>query len=160
MDTYCYRKDTRDLFIDVFKPEGATAPLPGIVFFFGGGWVNGTREQFKPFARDLAEHGMLAAVADYRIKSIDATDPPACVTDGKSAIRWMRAHADEIGLDGDAILAKAESPEVGQVIADNHALAKEMQISGTPTFVMNDMMLRGYLPYDGMAQRLAMVRGE
>ena len=79
---------------------------------------------------------------------------------GKPSKGNLRGIADDLGLDGDAILAKAESPEVGQVIAGNHALAKEMQISGTPTFVMNDMMLRGYLPYDGMVQRLAMVRGE
>ena len=79
---------------------------------------------------------------------------------GKPSKGNLKGIAEELGLDGDAILAKAESPEVGQVIAENHALAKEMQISGTPTFVMNDMMLRGYLPYDGMVQRLAMVRGE
>jgi protein-disulfide isomerase len=72
----------------------------------------------------------------------------------------LRAIADDLGLDADAIMATAGSDEVSRVIAENHALAKKMQISGTPTFVMNDMMLRGYLPYDGMVERLAMVRGE
>lgn len=96
---FIYRNNERPLHIDVFRPEQATDPLPGIVFFFGGGWVNGHRQQFVPFARHLAERGMLAAVADYRIRSIDQTDPTCCVMDGKSVMRFMRQHADEMGLD-------------------------------------------------------------
>ena len=79
---------------------------------------------------------------------------------GKPSPGNLKKIASDIGLDAAAIMAKAQSDEVSKVIAENRALAQEMQISGTPTFVMNDMMLRGYLPYDGMVQRLAMVRGE
>lgn len=62
------------------------------------------------------------------------------------------ALASDAGLEGEPILEKMDSPEVDAIIAKNHALAQRLQISGTPTFVVGDQMLRGYLPYDGMQQ--------
>jgi protein-disulfide isomerase len=44
------------------------------------------------------------------------------------------------------------SAAVDKVIADNHALGQRLAISGTPSFVMGDQMLRGYLPQDAMQQ--------
>ena len=62
--------------------------------------------------------------------------------------------ADSLGLDAPAIIAEMNSDAVTQVIAANHALGQRMQISGTPSFVMGDQMLRGYLAQDAM-QRIA-----
>ncbi|WP_375553589.1 DsbA family protein [Roseovarius mucosus] len=62
--------------------------------------------------------------------------------------------ANSLGLDAPAIIAEMNSDAVTQVIAANHALGQRMQISGTPSFVMGDQMLRGYLPQDAM-QRIA-----
>ena len=62
------------------------------------------------------------------------------------------ALASDLDLDGDAILAKMDAPEIDAILAENRALAGRLQISGTPTFVVGDQMLRGYLPYDGMKQ--------
>lgn len=58
--------------------------------------------------------------------------------------------ADDLALDGAAILARMADPAVDTVIAANHQLAQRLAISGTPTFVMPDRMLRGYLPLDAM----------
>ncbi len=66
----------------------------------------------------------------------------------------------EQGLDSDAIVARMDSDEVSRVIAENHQLAEALQISGTPTFVLGDTMLRGYVPLDGMREILADVRAE
>ena len=60
------------------------------------------------------------------------------------------ALAKELGLDADAILAKEDSPEIDAIIAENHALGERLQINGTPTFVVGDQLLRGYLPLEGM----------
>ncbi|MFV0359812.1 DsbA family protein [Tropicimonas sp.] len=60
--------------------------------------------------------------------------------------------ADRLGLDGEAIVAAMESPEIDAIIAENHALGQRMQISGTPTFVVGGQLLRGYLPYEDMQQ--------
>lgn len=68
--------------------------------------------------------------------------------------------ATDLGHDPAPIMAKMPTDEVMSVIATNHALADAMEISGTPTFVMKDTMLRGYVPLEGMQQILAGVRQE
>ena len=92
------------------------SPVPGIVFFFGGGWISGTPEQFFPHCRYLSERGMVAASAEYRIRDSHGTDPAACVRDGKSALTWLFAHAEEFGIDADQLLAGGGSAG-GQVAA-------------------------------------------
>ena len=71
----------------------------------------------------------------------------------------LSAFADDLGLDAAPILARMEAPEVTKVIEDNHALAQRMQISGTPTFVMGEQMVRGYIPLAHMQQVVAEERG-
>ena len=78
---------------------------PAIVFFFGGGWNGGTPTQFEQHSRYLAARGMVAAVADYRVKSRQGTDPRACVADGKSAVRYLRKHAKRLGIDPNRLAA-------------------------------------------------------
>ena len=58
--------------------------------------------------------------------------------------------ADSLGLDANAIVAAMDSDAVSEVIAANHALGQRLQISGTPSFVMGEQMLRGFLPQDAM----------
>jgi len=64
-----------------------------------------------------------------------------------------------LGLDSDAIIAHMNSDEVSQEIAETRALAQRLQITGTPTFVVQDDMLRGYLPLADMRQLVAQKRG-
>ncbi len=82
---------------------------PAIVFFFGGGWKQGSYTQFVPQADYFASRGMVAACADYRIASIHRTTPDKCVEDAKAAIRWIRGHASEWGVDPDRIVAAGGS---------------------------------------------------
>jgi len=72
---------------------------PGIVFFFGGGWNGGSPSQFYPHCEYLASRGMVAIAAEYRVARKHGTSPRECVKDGKSAMRWVRAHAGELGID-------------------------------------------------------------
>src|SRR5208283_3340707 len=82
---------------------------PAIVFFFGGGWTNGDVKQFEPQAKYFASRGMVAARADYRVKSRHGVEPDACVEDGKSAMRWLRQNAVMLGVDPDRIVASGGS---------------------------------------------------
>lgn len=106
------------LHLHVFNPAGHTATdqRPAIVFFFGGGWINGSPDQFFRQSRYLADRGMVAISAEYRIRSKHGTDPRACVQDGRSAMRWVRAHAQELGIDPERIAAGGGSAG-GQVAA-------------------------------------------
>jgi len=99
------------LSIHVHFPEdwNASDERPAIVFFFGGGWRSGTVEQFRPQAEYLASRGMVAARADYRVKSRHNVTPDKCVEDCKSAVRWLRAKADALGIDPDRIVASGGS---------------------------------------------------
>lgn len=91
----------------IFEPADHKAAdnRPAIVFFFGGGWNGGTPGQFLPHCQHLTERGMVAISVDYRVKSRQGVLPQDCVTDAKSAIRWVRANAARLGVDPNRIVA-------------------------------------------------------
>lgn len=97
--------------LHVFEPKNhqATAKAPAIVMFFGGGWQGGTPKQFFEQGRNLADLGMVAFSAEYRVAKKHKTTPFECVTDGKSAIRYVREHAAELGVDPEKIVAAGGS---------------------------------------------------
>lgn len=98
--------------LHVFAPKGEiqiAALRPCIVFFFGGGWKSGSYLQFVPQAEYLASRGMVAICADYRILNEHKTTPDKAVEDAKSAIRWVRGHAAELGADPGKVIAAGGS---------------------------------------------------
>jgi acetyl esterase/lipase len=100
-----------ELRLFVFKPADWRAEdrRPAIVFFFGGGWRNGTPGQFAPHAKYLAGRGMVGLCAEYRVHSRHQAQVADCVADAKSAVRWVRGHAAELGVDPDRIVAAGGS---------------------------------------------------
>ncbi len=104
---HCYKATAQgELYLYVFRPQGdRQEKRPAAVFFFGGAWNGGTPKQFEEHASYLASRGMVGIVADYRVKSRQGTSPFECVKDGKSAIRWVRGHAAELGIDPNRIAA-------------------------------------------------------
>jgi acetyl esterase/lipase len=100
-----------ELKLFVHYPEGwqASDKRPAVVFFFGGGWTNGSTQQFRPQAEYFASRGMVAARADYRVKSKHNVTPDQCVEDAKSAVRWMRQNAGKLGIDPQRIAAAGGS---------------------------------------------------
>lgn len=92
----------------VFRPVNVER-APAIVFFFGGGWQSGTPQQFEEQCRYLAKRGMVAIAADYRVASRHRVKPIQCVADARSAVRWVRAHSDELGVDPNRIAAAGGS---------------------------------------------------
>ncbi len=126
-ETVTYKRaGDRDLKLFVEKPVGwkATDKRPAIVFFFGGGWVGGTPEQFKPQSEYLATRGMVGVRVEYRVISKGESGPPVvCCHDAKSAMRWVRAHAAELGIDPKRIAASGGS-------AGGHLAAFASMIAG------------------------------
>jgi acetyl esterase/lipase len=104
------RVDGAELTLSVFQPAAAARrPAPAIVYFFGGGWHLGTPIQFYGECARLAGRGMVAISADYRIDATSHSTPFDSVADAKSAIRWVRAHAGELGIDPHRIAAAGAS---------------------------------------------------
>ena len=93
--------------LHVFTPPGhkPSHQRPAIVFFFGGGWVDGSASHFHPQCEYLASRGMVAISAEYRVKDLHGTTPQECVKDGKSAIRYVRQNAAALGVDPNRIAA-------------------------------------------------------
>ncbi len=93
--------------LHVFEPAGhkPSDRRPAIVFFFGGGWVGGSPSQFYPHCEHLAKQGVLAMAAEYRVQKQHKTTPFECVKDGKSAIRYVRKHSAELGVDPKRVAA-------------------------------------------------------
>lgn len=119
----------------IFEPSGhkATDSTPAIVFFFGGGWNNGSPKQFEHQCRYLAQRGMVAMTADYRVNSRHGVKVPQCIADAKSAIRWVRANARRLGIDPDRIAAGGGS--AGGHLAAATALIKDFDETGEDTSI-------------------------
>lgn len=100
-----------ELKLDVFLPpdHDASDSRPAVVFFFGGGWNGGVTKQFYEQSRQLAKRGVIGISADYRVKARHKATPFECVSDAKSAIRWVREHAAELGVNPDQIVASGGS---------------------------------------------------
>src|ERR1700733_13054086 len=105
----------RPLEIDVWLPLRSEDPAPAVLFLHGGGWRAGSRHLAGPAFRgvlpspfeQVARAGIAVASADYRLSG-EATWP-AQLHDVKAAVRWLRARAGELGIDGDRIAAWGES---------------------------------------------------
>ena len=130
---------TGELSLHMFVPTDheATDQSPAIVFFFGGGWSGGTPKQFFEQARFFADHGFVAFSAEYRVKSRNNATPFDCVQDGKSAIRWVRSHAQELGIDPNKIVAAGGSAgghvaACTGVIQGNEGEDEDLSVSSVP----------------------------
>jgi acetyl esterase/lipase len=106
-----YKKTPQeDMYMYLLRPAGnSIKALPAIVYFTGGGWVNGNVEGQIPNAAWFRDKGIIGIDADYRVKSRHGTTPVECIQDAKSAIRYVRAHARELGIDPERIIAAGGS---------------------------------------------------
>jgi acetyl esterase/lipase len=97
--------DGHTLRLDVHLPAEPPAPgirRPALLQVHGGGWVIGFKDrQGQLLMRELAARGWVCFNADYRLSP--AATFPEHLVDVKSAIAWIRAHADEYGIDPDFV---------------------------------------------------------
>jgi acetyl esterase/lipase len=89
--------DGSPLLLDIYLPKNAKAPVPLIIWIHGGGWKNGSKENCLPVRLGFTERGYAVASINYRLTG---TAPfPAQIEDCKAAVRWLRAHAGQYGLN-------------------------------------------------------------
>lgn len=108
MKTYVFKTiGLNKLKLYVFEPtrQEDEESVPAIVFFHGGGFSGGKVSQFERQCKYLASRGMVTVLAEYRLINRHNNTPFECVEDAKSAIRWIRAHANELGVDENRIVA-------------------------------------------------------
>ncbi len=84
--------------------------VPAVLWIHGGGWTGGTCESFFPLARYTATRGAESFVVQYRLANTNGTVTVAdCVADCKSAVRYLRGHSAELGIDPERIAIIGES---------------------------------------------------
>lgn len=112
-ETEVYKKvGARELKLFIDQPAGgkSTEKRPAILFFFGGSWVGGTPKQFEKQSLYFASRGMVAICVEYRVIPKGDKGPPVlCCADAKSAMRYVRAHAEAWGIDPNRIAAAGGS---------------------------------------------------
>ncbi len=97
------------LYIDYPPDFDDSNSYPAIVFFFGGGWLGGTPEHFSHHANYFSQRGMVCFRVDYRVESRQGTTPFESLKDAKSAMRFVRAHANEFAVAPDRIVGSGGS---------------------------------------------------
>lgn len=92
--------------LDVYVPSGASK-RPVVVFWYGGFWRIGRKEQYRFVGAALAEAGYIAILPDYRLSP--HVRFPQFIEDGAHAVKWAREHAHELGGDPHAIFLMGHS---------------------------------------------------
>ncbi|WP_107497993.1 DsbA family protein [Thalassobius sp. I31.1] len=109
----------------------------------------------------LGEESVLASRFAIAVKQLHGDDAYKLVQDALMAMRGnvneasLTRIAGEFGHDMAAIATQMNSEDVSDVIRDTRLLGQRMQISGTPSFVIGDHLLRGFLPQAGMQDIVA-----
>ncbi len=103
--------DSDSLKMEIKYPPGIKAndTFPGIVFFFGGGWINGSIKQFMPEADYFVKRGLVCFLVDYRVQSRQGSTPFQSLMDAKSAIRYIRENAGKFNICPDSLVASGGS---------------------------------------------------
>jgi acetyl esterase/lipase len=82
---------------DHYRPVQATGATPAVVFVHGGGWMRGDPSQAAGNALHFARAGIATVSISYRLAP--ASRFPAPLDDVRHGLRWVRAHAGELGID-------------------------------------------------------------
>ena len=90
----------QSLKLDLYLPTNSPAPLPVVIWIFGGAWMGGSRSLAGPTSADmlnLCSRGYALVAIDYRLSGVAKW--PAQIHDVRGAVRWLRAHAGAYNLD-------------------------------------------------------------
>lgn len=130
--------------LDVYSPEGEVQNLPVVVFFYGGSFQSGRRQDYRFVGQALTKRGFVAVIPDYRIYPEGRF--PDFIEDGAAAVSWAKNHISDFGGDPSRLFLMGHS--AGAYIAAMLAL--------NPRYLAQEGLssadLRGFIglagPYD------------
>lgn len=93
--------------LDVYAPTNGARGAPVLVFFYGGSWNRGRRQDYAFVGQALAAQGFITVVPDYRL--FPAVKYPEFLTDSALAVRWVRDNAEQYGGDPKRVLLAGHS---------------------------------------------------
>ncbi|PTU32667.1 alpha/beta hydrolase [Stenotrophobium rhamnosiphilum] len=131
--------------LDVYNfPQAQNAPV--VVFFYGGRWTTGTKEEYKFVGQALTAQGFVVVIADYR--KYPQVRFPAFVQDGAKAVKWTRENVQKFGGDPSKIFVMGHSSgaHIAAMLALNDSYLKA--VGGNRSWLKGMIGLAG--PYDFM----------
>ncbi len=95
--------------LDVYTPavQAPPAGFPVVVFFYGGSWTSGDRADYKFMGEALAERGIVAVIADYRV--YPEVTYPDFLQDSALAVAWSLDHTVKLGGDPKRVFVMGHS---------------------------------------------------
>ncbi len=100
--------------LDFYKPETPRADGKTVVFFYGGAWDHGEKNEYLFVGQALAARGIAVVIADYRL--YPEVRFPAFLDDGAQAVRWV---ADRVGIDRLCIMGHSAGAHIALMLAAN-----------------------------------------
>jgi acetyl esterase/lipase len=138
--------------LDLYFPKDRTsAPLPVVIWVHGGGWQNGNR--YPCPALFLTEAGYAVASLGYRLS--DEAIFPAQIHDCKAAIRFLRSHAEEYGIDPQQFGVWGSSAG-GHLVALLGTSGNAPELEGTPGATSTSSEVQAVCDYFGPTNLLKM----
>lgn len=114
-------------------------------------------KEFPIFGGD-SDYAAMAAIAAKKQNKYWDLHKALFAHEGKVTKQVVDEVAAKLGIDMARLKKDMADPAVAQELADNHQLAQQLAINGTPGFVIDDKVSPGYLPADGLAQMIDQVR--
>jgi acetyl esterase/lipase len=138
-----YGSDPRQK-LDVYVPDDLKAPAPVLVFFFGGSWQYGDKDQYLTVGQSFASKGVITVVVNYRLYPPNKF--PSFLQDGALAFKYVHDHAAQFGGDPKRIFLSGHSAG-GYIAAMLGANLKYIRdAGGDPAWIDGVIGIAG--PYD------------
>jgi acetyl esterase/lipase len=93
--------------LDIYRPKGASAQAPVVVFFYGGNWDRGERDDYAFVGRALASRGIVAVIPDYRL--YPEVHYPDFLDDSAQAVAWTLKQIGGHGGDPSRVFVMGHS---------------------------------------------------
>jgi acetyl esterase/lipase len=110
---------SRRVMLDVYRPtKSSNAPgsdrlRPAVLAIHGGAWIGGSRAAYRydtqKIVARLAERGLVVFAIDYRLATPGSSSWPSVLDDLREAVRWLRRHSGEFGIDPGRIAVMGQS---------------------------------------------------
>jgi len=141
-----FEEDNLRLRLDIYRPRSSKKKRPVLLQIHGGAWISGSKRQAAFLMTHMAAQGWVCFSVGYRF-SPDIKFPQHLI-DIKRALKWIRNHADEFGIDTDFIISTGGS--AGGHLAALMALTPN-ESEFQPGFEQEDTRIQGCVPVYGVS---------
>jgi len=142
--TFNYKKgDSYSLDITVYPSNNISTNSPAIIFFFGGGWVSGSINQFLQHARYFAQRGMTSVLVDYRVTQRHNSTPFDSVDDAVDALNFVFKNSDQLKIDKNKVVVSGGSAGGHLALMSSFRVMKENNFNPAALIVFNSVIDTG-----------------